>query len=103
MKIEEYLRGTGTVPETTLVWQLEGKGFENFHLAELPVPVPGPADILFRTDSNGICFSDVKVIQAGAEHPRLKGYDLARDKVVPGHEISLTVLRVRSGTPSVAA
>jgi threonine dehydrogenase-like Zn-dependent dehydrogenase len=92
--LDRYKKLAAPVPEKTLVWQLTGKGFENFKLQEIPVPRMGPKDILFRSDSNGICFSDVKVIQAGGEHPRLKGYDIVRDKVVPGHEISMTILRV---------
>lgn len=92
--LDTYKRAASPVPQKTLVWQLSGKGFENFRLAEIAVPRMGPRDILFRSDSNGICFSDVKVIQAGGEHPRLKGYDIARDKVVPGHEISITVVAV---------
>jgi len=92
--LERYKRLEDAVPAATLVWQLTGKGFENFRLVEIPVPKMGPKDILFRSDSNGICFSDVKVIQAGGEHPRLKGYDIVRDKVVPGHEISITIVKV---------
>lgn len=90
--LEAYKAAREPIPRTTLVWQLSGKGFENFRLAEVPVPEVGPRDILFRSDSNGICFSDVKVIQAGGDHPRLRGYDLARDKVVPGHEVSITIV-----------
>ena len=93
--------GQFDVPEKTLVWQLTGKGLENFHLEEIPVPRPGPRDILFRSDSNGICFSDVKIINAGGDHPRLKGYDILKDKVVPGHEISITVLEVGADVVSV--
>ena len=92
--LETYKKTQDPVPDRTLVWQLSGKGFEEFRLAEIPVPAMGPRDILFRSDSNGICFSDVKVIVAGGEHPRLKDYDLVRDKVVPGHEISITVMKV---------
>jgi threonine dehydrogenase-like Zn-dependent dehydrogenase len=92
--LDRYKKLKDEVPERTLVWQLTGKGFENFRLEEIPVPRMGPRDILFRSDTNGICFSDVKIIQAGGEHPRLKGYDIAREKVVPGHEISITVLKV---------
>jgi threonine dehydrogenase-like Zn-dependent dehydrogenase len=91
-KVERYKKLKHEVPETTLVWQLTGKGFENFHLEEIPLPRMGPKDVLFRSDTNGICFSDVKIIQAGGDHPRLKGYDLARQKVVPGHEISITIV-----------
>ena len=92
-KLTAY-KASDAVPERTLVWQLTGKGFENFHLEEIAVPVPGPEDILFRSDTNGICFSDVKIINAGGEHPRLEGYDVLEEKVVPGHEVSLTVLKV---------
>jgi threonine dehydrogenase-like Zn-dependent dehydrogenase len=94
--LDRYKKLAVKVPEKTLVWQLTGKGFEHFTLQEIPVPKMGPKDVLFRSDSNGICFSDVKVIQAGGEHPRLKGYDIVRDKVVPGHEISITVVAVGS-------
>ncbi len=92
-KVERY-REDFSIPEKTLCWQLSGKGFESFALAEVAVPEMGPRDIRFRSDSNGICFSDVKVIAAGGEHPRLKGYDIAKDKVVPGHEISITIVEV---------
>jgi len=30
----------------------------------------------------------------GGDHPRLKGYDILKDKVVPGHEISITIVDV---------
>ncbi len=92
--VDRYKKLETRIPERTLVWQLTGKGFENFHLTEIPVPKTGPKDILFRSDTNGICASDVKIISQGGEHARLKGYDLMKDKVVPGHEISITVVQV---------
>ncbi len=91
---QRYKRHDYDYPPSTLVWQLSGAGFENLELCELPRAVPGPADISFRVDSNSICFSDIKVVRAGGEHPRLAAYDIRRDKVVLGHEISLTVLDV---------
>ncbi len=90
--LERYKAAKDPIPSTTLVWQISGNGLENFRLAEIPVPRMGPRDVLFRCDSNGICFSDVKVVQAGGDHPRLRGYDIARDKVVPGHELSITIV-----------
>ena len=60
-----------SIPKKTLVWQLTGKGIDNFHLDEIPTPEMGPKDIRFRSDSNGICFSDVKIINAGGDNPRL--------------------------------
>jgi len=94
LTLDRYKNLKEKTPDRTLVWQLTGKGFENFRLSEIPVPAMGPKDVLFRSDSNGICFSDVRIINAGGEHPRLKNYDLLRDKVVPGHEISITLVKV---------
>jgi len=91
-KLERYKSLQYEIPETTLVWQLSGAGFGNLKLEEIPRPKPRAGDIAFRVDSNSICFSDIKVVKAGGEHPRLVDYDIARDKVVLGHEISITVV-----------
>ncbi len=93
-RLSQYKTQEFDVPAKTLCWQLTGKGLENFHLEEIDTPALGPRDIRFRSDSNGICFSDVKVVNAGQDHPRLEGYDMAKDRVVPGHEISITVVEV---------
>ena len=50
-----------------------------------------------RNDAAGLCFSDVKVIQMGAGHPRLTGRDLAVNPLVPGHEAGVTVVTVGAG------
>ncbi|MCX7806148.1 MAG: hypothetical protein N3A38_13295 [Planctomycetota bacterium] len=88
----DYQRVKYPLPEKTWVWQLSGAGFDELRLVEIPRPRPGPEDIAFRVDSNSLCFSDTKVIAQGASHPRLAGYDIARDKVVLGHEMSITVV-----------
>jgi len=94
-KLDDYKRDY-SVPEKTLVWQLTGPGFANFHIDEIPVPKMGPKDVLFRSDSNGVCFSDVKIIRSAGEHARLRNYDIENEKVVPGHEISITIVDVGS-------
>jgi threonine dehydrogenase-like Zn-dependent dehydrogenase len=48
---------------------------------------------LVRHDATGICFSDLKVIRAGQNHPRIYR-NMSQDPVVLGHEISLTVVGV---------
>ncbi len=70
---------------------MSGAGFDELRLVEIPRPRPGPEDIAFRVDSNSLCFSDTKVIAQGGGHPRLAGYDIAKDKVVLGHEMSITI------------
>ena len=81
------------VPATMRAWPLTGAGFESLGSSGLPVsvpvPKPGPRELLLRVDAVGICFSDVKLIRAGATHPRL-----AKDPTRPGHEVSLTVAAV---------
>ncbi len=58
------------------------------------MPAFGPDELLVRHDACGICYSDVKVIRAGGEHPRLYGRDLSKEPVVLGHEVTLTVVGV---------
>jgi threonine dehydrogenase-like Zn-dependent dehydrogenase len=61
------------------------------------LPIPGSDQLLVRVDAAGLCFSDVKVIQMGASHPRLTGRDLARNPLVPGHEACVTVVMAGPG------
>lgn len=92
-----YRSGRGRLPDTHLVWPLYGGGFENLGRGgrplEMPLPSYGPDEILVRQDAVGLCFSDLKVINAGQSHPRI--YDDMRTKpVVLGHEIAMTVVGV---------
>jgi threonine dehydrogenase-like Zn-dependent dehydrogenase len=83
------------VPATYLAWRMREAGVENFGKDgpdELPLPKPKPDEVLVRVDAIGVCFSDVKLITQGAAHPRITGRDLLNDPVVPGHEVSLTVV-----------
>ncbi|MCX7597857.1 MAG: alcohol dehydrogenase catalytic domain-containing protein, partial [Armatimonadetes bacterium] len=59
-----------------------------------PMPTYGPQELLARVDACGICFSDIKIIKAGGEHPRLYGRDLANDPIIIGHEVALTIVGV---------
>lgn len=92
--LQAYKSVQYNLPDTARCWQLSAAGFENLELVEIPRRRPGPDEIAFRTDVNGICFSDVKIISAGQGHPRLRNYDIAGRKVVPGHELALTVVEV---------
>lgn len=96
--LENYRAVRHPVPRTMLRWHLYGAGLENFGREgkpeEVEVPQYGPDELLVRQDACGLCFSDTKVIALGANHPRLTGRDLARDPVVLGHEVAVTVVGV---------
>src|SRR5262249_33309582 len=73
-------------------------------VADVPVPEPGPGEVLVRTLSCGICGSDLhalKFADAFVESSRLGGntrvMDLARD-VVMGHEFCAEIVEYGPGT-----
>ena len=100
-RLTSYRAGLGPLPATHSAWPLHGAGLSNLGydraMTVSPRPEPGPDQILVRNDAAGLCFSDVKVIQMGAGHPRLTGRDLAANPLVPGHEASVTVVAVGAG------
>ena len=86
------------LPETILAWQLFGAGFENFGKDNKPsvLPLPEIADdeLLVKIEAIGLCFSDVKLIRAGEEHPRVISKNLKEDPVIPGHEAVMSIVKV---------
>jgi threonine dehydrogenase-like Zn-dependent dehydrogenase len=94
-------RRIGTVPERTLAWNVYGTGVEsvgrNGRPEEEPVRSPGPDQLLVRVDAVGLCFSDVKLIRQGSQHPKLYGRDLAKVPTRLGHEAAVTVVAVGPG------
>ncbi len=93
-----YRSGQGQVPRQMKAWPVFGVGMENLgrdgQPLVIPVPEPGPNELLARVDAAGLCFSDVKILKLGPAHPRLYGRDLANDPIVPGHEAALTIVKV---------
>ena len=96
-KFQEYQNDLN-VPETTLAWNLYGAGTQSIGRdgqPELfPVPQPGDDQLLVRVDAVGLCYSDVKLIRLGGDHPKLYGRDLAKEPTRVGHEVALTVIKV---------
>jgi len=97
-KLEAYRKAHSPIPKEHLAWELHGSGRENFGRqgkpVSLPLPRPGPNELLARVDALGLCFSDIKIIALGGDHPRLAGRNLAEEPVVLGHEVSLTIVEV---------
>ncbi len=87
-----------SIPETNYAWPLFGAGVENLGIDGEPeirkVEMPGDDEILIRHDAVSLCYTDVKEINFGNTHPRLIGRDLKKNPIVPGHEVSMTVLAV---------
>lgn len=87
-----------TLPKTILSWQLKGVGFNQLGVNsipdEIPFPVYGEDNIIGRVDAVGICYSDVKLVQSGGSHSRLRGRDLSKEPLTLGHEAAITVVGV---------
>ncbi len=96
-KLTRYRQVDYTLPTTERSWFLYGVGLENLGKDGKPVehtvPAPGPDELLVRCDANGLCFSDIKIINQGGEHTRIRR-DIAKEPVIMGHESIITVVQV---------
>ncbi len=96
-KLAQYKQADAPLPETSQLWPLYGAGMENLgrdgRPIRVPTPRPGRDELLVRHDAVGLCFSDIKVIQAGEAHPRIYR-SMRQQPVVLGHEVSMTAAGV---------
>jgi threonine dehydrogenase-like Zn-dependent dehydrogenase len=97
-KYKKYRAANYPVPQKSFAWNLYGAGMENMGRDGKPesfaIPEPNDDQLLVRIDSVGVCFSDVKILKQGGEHPKLYHRNLAVDPTRLGHEVSLTIIRV---------
>ena len=95
---ERYRGSIDRVPGEALAWNVYGTGIERVGREGrpelVPVHAPGPDQLLIRVDAVGLCFSDIKLIRLGGDHPKLYGRDLEREPTRLGHEASVTVMAV---------
>ncbi|MYA75300.1 MAG: zinc-binding dehydrogenase [Acidimicrobiaceae bacterium] len=100
----DYRVGDTALPEPNLGWNMYGTGLEcmgdNGSPEPMEIPEVGPDQLLIRIDAVGLCFSDVKLIRLGNDHPKLYGRDLAEDPTRLGHEAAVTVIEVGSDLTS---
>ena len=96
-KLDQYRAAAGALPDHNRLWPLYGAGLENLghdgQPIDAPLPACGPEELLVRHDACGLCFSDIKVIKLGAEHPRIYR-DIRSNPVTLGHEVAMTVVGV---------
>jgi threonine dehydrogenase-like Zn-dependent dehydrogenase len=73
---------------------LDGVGFDRLRIARVPMPQPGPRQMLARVDAAGICTSLIKLVEQGPAHHFLYGWDIARYPLILGDEGSITLVQV---------
>lgn len=78
-----------TTPATMQALRLVAWGREP-ELVEVPVPAPGPGELLLRVDAAGLCHSDLHVVDSAGRLPFSLPFTL-------GHEVAGTVAGVGAG------
>lgn len=73
---------------------LAGVGWEQLRVARVPLPRPGPGQLLARVDAAGICTSLLKLIAQGADHNLVYGWDVSRWPLILGDEGAVTLVAV---------
>ncbi len=96
-KLSTYRKAQSPLPKHNWLWNLYGAGLENMgedgKPNQQPMPEFGQDQLLIRHDACGLCFSDIKVITQGENHPRIQR-DMKKEPVVLGHEVAMTVVGV---------
>ena len=78
-----------TTPATMQALRLVAWGREP-EIVEVPVPAPGPGELLLRVDAVGLCHSDLHVVDSAGRLPFSLPFTL-------GHEVAGTVAGVGAG------
>jgi len=82
------------IPAEMRALVLDGTGFAHLQVRRVPVPRPGPRQMLARVDAAGICTSLIKLVEQGPAHAQVYGWDLARFPLILGDEGSVTLVDV---------
>jgi len=81
------------------MWAVRVHGIGDYRYEEIPVPLPGPGEVLVKVEAVGICAGDAKTF-AGATRFWGDGGDIpcyVEPVVTVGHEFSGTVVALGSG------
>ena len=73
---------------------LRGRGFDALELSRVPIPQPAAGQLLARVDAAGVCTSLLKLIDQGANHSYLYGWDTERFPLILGDEGAVTLVQV---------
>ncbi len=75
---------------------------QQLQLREVPVPVPGPEQILIRVRACGVCRTDLHIVDGELPDPKLPliiGHEIAGEVVAPGENVSRFQIGQRVGVP----
>ncbi|WP_028231255.1 MDR/zinc-dependent alcohol dehydrogenase-like family protein [Paraburkholderia mimosarum] len=92
-------RMAGALPDTMRAVVCHGP--QDYRLEEVPVPIPGPHEILTRVELVGICMGDIKTFRGvpsfwgNAIQPRY-----VKPPMIPGHEFVCRVVALGPGAES---
>ena len=85
--------GTSSVPKTCKAAVAHNTGPDyTLHVEDVPVPTPGPNELLLRLNATGLCFSDVHYMLEDLPMPRMSEFGVRS----PGHEGAGVVVAVGS-------
>jgi threonine dehydrogenase-like Zn-dependent dehydrogenase len=73
---------------------LEGRGFDHLRVRDVPLPHPGPRQLLARVDAAGICTSLIKLVEQGSDHELVYGWNLEEHPLILGDEGAITLVEV---------
>lgn len=86
-----------SIPNEMRAAVLSGTGVDQLAVRSIPVPRPGPGQLLCRVDAAGICTSVNKLLDQGASHPLMGGWDPARYPTIVGDEGTVTLVEAGDG------
>ena len=81
------------IPETMRAMVLQAPG-QRLVLSTVPVPIPGPEQVLIQVRACGVCRTDLHVVDGELPDPKLP--------IIPGHEIAGSVVRKGANVKSFA-
>jgi threonine dehydrogenase-like Zn-dependent dehydrogenase len=83
-----------SVPRTMDAVVLSGTGFANLSVGQVPVPEPGPNQLLARVDAAGVCSSLLMMVTQGADFVAFNGWDVEQHPIILGDEGTVTIAQV---------
>jgi len=81
------------IPETMRAMVLQAPG-QRLVLSTVPVPIPGPEQVLIQVRACGVCRTDLHVVDGELPDPKLP--------IIPGHEIAGSVVQKGANVKSFA-